>query len=216
MFRLPGQARKRVALGVVNGIRPDEDATWDLSAAAWEKLMDSPDTTQQNQSYSSLFGCYRGRRLRVHRTAPAIGQHSREMLVVLGYSEQDIDRLNAERVAGGPPGPPMWRFHSPGGLRVATLRSRNPLRCSECRHRKHVRVAQLLVAAGSVGVADRGEPRRIPHSKATPWAFGVSRAPSVDDEADVPTGRQPRPRGSGGGSVSRRLSSPAVRRCARA
>ncbi len=73
--------------------------------------MDSEDaTTQQNQGYPNLFGRCRGRRLRAHRTAPAVGQHTREMLAVLGYSEQDIDRLNAERVAGGPPGPPTWRF----------------------------------------------------------------------------------------------------------
>lgn len=46
--------------------------------------------------------------LKFDRAAPVIGQHTREILTELGYGDEEIDAMYADRVAGGPSVPKMW------------------------------------------------------------------------------------------------------------
>ncbi|MEE2057217.1 CoA transferase [Rhodococcus artemisiae] len=46
--------------------------------------------------------------LQFHRAAPVIGQHTREILAELGHSESEVEKMYADRVAGGPSVPKMW------------------------------------------------------------------------------------------------------------
>ncbi len=46
--------------------------------------------------------------LKFDRAAPVIGQHTREILTELGYRDDDIDAMYADRVAGGPSVPKFW------------------------------------------------------------------------------------------------------------
>lgn len=46
--------------------------------------------------------------LRFDRAAPVIGQHTREILAELGHSGGEVEKMYADRVAGGPSVPKMW------------------------------------------------------------------------------------------------------------
>ncbi|MFD5810243.1 CoA transferase [Rhodococcus aetherivorans] len=46
--------------------------------------------------------------LKFDRAAPVIGQHTREILTELGYGDDEIDAMYADRVAGGPSVPKFW------------------------------------------------------------------------------------------------------------